>query len=61
MQLTNNLALDKFLDDEFQCKGYVEAQKLVQQLRATTFRNFNDQDLDVFRKEIAYAFDMTLK
>ena len=61
MQLTNNLALDKFLDDEFQCKGYVEAQKLVQQLRATTFRNFNYQDLDVFRKEIAYAFDMTLK
>ena len=42
-------------------EGYVEAQKVVKELRATTFRNLNDQELVDFRKEVAYAFDMTLK
>ena len=42
-------------------KGYMAARKLIDQLRATTFRKFNDDELEEFRKEIANAFDMTLK
>ena len=42
-------------------KGYIAARKLIDQLRATTFRKFNDDELEEFRKEIANAFDMTLK
>tara|TARA_R110002020_G_scaffold143531_1_gene315838 strand:+ start:1169 stop:1354 length:186 start_codon:yes stop_codon:yes gene_type:complete len=61
MQLTNNPTFDDFVDDEYQSKGYVEAQKVVKELRATTFKNLNDQELVDFRKEVAYAFDMTLK
>lgn len=61
MQLTNNSAFDKFLDDEYQSRGYVEARKVVEHLRATIFKNLNDQELEEFRKEFAYALDMTLK
>jgi len=42
-------------------KGYIAARKLIDRLRATTFRQFNDDELEEFRKEIANAFDMTLK
>jgi len=61
MQLTNNSAFDKFLDDEYQSRGYIEARKVVDNLRATIFKNLNDQELEEFRKEFAYALDMTLK
>tara|TARA_B100000900_G_scaffold397651_1_gene398220 strand:+ start:680 stop:865 length:186 start_codon:yes stop_codon:yes gene_type:complete len=61
MQLTNNSAFNKFLDDEYQSRGYVEARKVVDHLRATIFKNLNDQELEEFRKEFAYALDMTLK
>ena len=61
MQLTNNSAFDKFLDDEYQSRGYVEARKVVDNLRATIFKNLNDQELEEFRKEFACALDMTLK
>ena len=61
MQLTNNSAFNKFLDDEYQSRGYVEARKVVDNLRATIFKNLNDQELEEFRKEFAYALDMTLK
>jgi len=45
------------LDD----KGYIEARKLIDQLRLTTFRKLNPDELESFRREIASAFDMTLK
>ncbi len=61
MQLTNNSAFDKFLDDEYQSRGYIEARKVVDNLRATIFKNLNDQELEEFRKELAYALDMNLK
>ena len=61
MQLTNNSAFNKFLDDAYQSRGYVEARKVVDHLRATIFKNLNDQELEEFRKEFAYALDMTLK
>lgn len=59
--LTNNPTFDQFLDDDFQSKGYVEATKVVEHLRATTFRTLNNKELEDFRKELAYALDMTLK
>lgn len=45
------------LDD----KGYIAARKLIDQLRLTTFRKLNPDELESFRREIASAFDMTLK
>ena len=61
MYKTNNSTFDQFLDDEYQSKGYVQAQKVIQKLRTTIFKDLNDKELDDFRKEFAYAFDMTLK
>lgn len=45
------------LDD----KGYIAARKLIDQLRLTTFRKLNPDELESFRRELASAFDMTLK
>tara|TARA_Y100000361_G_scaffold108899_1_gene98822 strand:- start:2536 stop:3609 length:1074 start_codon:yes stop_codon:yes gene_type:complete len=39
----------------------MEARKLIDKLRATTFRKFNDDELYDFRKTIATAFDMSLR
>ena len=49
------------LDDSGLSKGYLEARKLIDNLRATTFRKLNDDELEEFRKTIADAFDMQLK
>ena len=61
MEKTNNPNIDKFLDDDYQSKGYIKAHQLIQNLRATTFKKFNDKQLLVFKKTLANAFDMTLK
>lgn len=45
----------------FDSKGYIAARKLIDNLRATTFRKLNDDELEDFRKEIANAFDLQLK
>jgi len=42
-------------------KGYIAARKLIDQLRLTTFRKLNPDELESFRREIASAFDMILK
>ena len=42
-------------------KGYIVARDLIAKLRATTFKKFNDDELEEFRKTIADAFDMSLK
>ena len=42
-------------------RGYMEARKLIDRLRATTFRKLNDDELYDFRKTIATAFDMSLR
>jgi len=49
------------LDDSGLSKGYLEARKLIDNLRATTFRKLNDDELEEFRKTIADAFDFDLK
>jgi len=42
-------------------KGYMEARKLIDQLRATTFKKLDNDELYDFRKTIATAFDMSLR
>ena len=49
------------LDDSGLSKGYLEARKLIDNLRATTFRKLNDDELEEFRKTLADAFDFDLK
>ena len=50
-----------FPGPEYNNKGYKVARKLIDHLRATTFRKLNDDELYEFRKTIADAFDMELK
>ena len=50
-----------FPGPDYDNKGYKVARKLIEQLRANTFRKLNDEELYEFRKTIANAFDMELK
>ena len=50
-----------FPGPEYNNKGYKVARKLIDHLRANTFRKLNDDELYEFRKTIADAFDMELK
>ena len=50
-----------FPGPEYNNKGYKVARKLIDQLRANTFKHLDDDELYEFRKTIANAFDMTLK
>ena len=50
-----------FPGPDYDNKGYKVAKKLIEQLRANTFRKLNDNELYEFRKTIADAFDMELK
>jgi|TARA_R110000868_G_scaffold271103_1_gene530599 hypothetical protein len=59
--LTNNPTFDKFLDDEYQCQGYVQAFDLIQKIRSKTQKKLNDKEWMEFRKTIANALDLTLK
>ena len=52
---------DDSFPGESPSRGYMEARKLIDKLRATTFRKFNDDELYDFRKTIATAFDMSLR
>ena len=52
---------DDSFPGESPSRGYMEARKLIDRLRATTFRKFNDDELYDFRKTIATAFDMSLR
>ena len=58
MQLTNNSAFDKFLDDEYQSRGYVEARKVVDNLRATIFKNLNDLAIQESSKLNRYNLEL---
>ena len=46
---------------DFDNKGYKVAKELIDKLRATTFKKFNDDELEEFRKTIANAFDFDLR
>jgi len=42
-------------------KGYKEARKVIDRLRATTFKHLNDEELDEFINEISSAFGLVQK
>ena len=46
----------KSLNEDNSNKGYQEARKLIDQLRAKTYRSFSDEELDAFSKEMALHF-----
>ena len=46
----------KSLNEDSNNKGYQAARKLIDQLRAKTYRSFSDQELDAFSKEMALHF-----
>ena len=52
---------DSAFPGESPSKGYMEARKLIDRLRATTFKKLNNDELYDFRKTIATAFDMSLR
>ena len=58
MQLTNNLA-DKFIDYEYQCRGYLLASEFILKLRGNQ-KNLNDKEWQELRETIAYALDFKL-
>lgn len=41
-------------------KGYDEARKVIDHLRAKVFKKLNDDELEEFKKEIAFAFGMKI-
>ena len=43
---------------DFNSKGYKEASKLVAKRRSTTFKKFNDDELEQFRAALAFSFDL---
>tara|TARA_B110000858_G_scaffold98570_1_gene113366 strand:+ start:8219 stop:9079 length:861 start_codon:yes stop_codon:yes gene_type:complete len=45
-------------EEDFNNKGHIAARNLIGKLRATTFKEFNDDELEAFRKTIANAFDL---
>jgi len=45
-------------EEDFNNKGHIVARNLIGKLRATTFKEFNDDELEAFRKTIANAFDL---
>ena len=54
-------AIEAVIKEQDLNKGYTVARNLIDKLRATTFKKFNDDELEEFRKTIANAFDMQLK
>ena len=50
-----------FPGPDYNSKGYKAASELIYNLRATTFKKLNDDELIEFRKTIANAFDLKLK
>ena len=61
-ELTNNEALNNFLDDDYQSRAYIRAQKIVHELRYS--KKFKELDSDEFlevRKTLAKHLNFILK
>jgi len=41
MKLTNDPTFDKFLDDDYQSRGYIQAFNLIDKIRTKTQKNLN--------------------
>ena len=50
--------LEEATKPDYNSKGYKDASKLVAKLRSSTFRKYNDDELEQFRMVIAQSFDL---
>ena len=60
--ITNNQALNNFLDDDYQSRAYKRAQKIVHKLQyGKKFKKLSDDEFLVVRKTLAEHFNFILK
>ena len=50
--------LEEATKPDYNSKGYKDASKLVAKLRSSTFRKYNDDELEQFRMVLAQSFDL---
>ena len=61
-ELTNNEALNNFIDDDYQSRAYKRAQKIVNKLRnGRKYKKLSDEEFLQVRKILAEHFDFKLK
>tara|TARA_R100001509_G_C4845385_1_gene208111 strand:+ start:846 stop:1046 length:201 start_codon:yes stop_codon:yes gene_type:complete len=61
-ELTNNEALNNFLDDDYQSRAYIRAQKIVNKLRyGRKYKELSDNEFLQVRKILAEHLDFKLK
>lgn len=61
-ELTNNEALNEFIDDDYQSRAYIRAQKIVNKLRyGRKYKELSDNEFLQVRKILAEHFDFKLK
>jgi len=61
-ELTNNEALNNFIDDDYQSRAYIRAQKIVNKLRyGRKYKELSDNEFLQVRKILAEHFDFKLK
>ena len=59
---TNNQALNNFLDDDYQSRAYIRAQKIVHELRySKKFKELNPHEFLVVRKTLAEHLNFIIK
>jgi len=61
-ELTNNEALNNFIDDDYQSRAYIRAQKIVNKLRyGRKYKELSDNEFLQVRKILAEHLDFKLK
>ena len=61
-ELTNNEALNEFIDDDYQSRAYIRAQKIVNKLRyGRKYKVLSDNEFLQVRKILAEHLDFKLK
>ena len=61
-ELTNNEALNNFIDDDYQSRAYIRAQKIVNNLRyGRKYKELSDNEFLQVRKILAEHLDFKLK
>ena len=61
-ELTNNEALNNFIDDDYQSRAYIRAQKIVNKLRyGRKYKELSDNEFRQVRKILAEHLDFKLK
>ena len=61
-ELTNNGTLNNFIDDDYQSRAYIRAQKIVNKLRyGRKYKELSANEFLQVRKILAEHFDFKLK